>query len=95
MTVIEIFDKQAERAGALDWRKAAACSTADPEIFFPVSAVGPSREEIARAKAVCAACQVQRQCLQFAITTRQVDGVWGGTTAEERRLRVRDQRRRR
>jgi WhiB family redox-sensing transcriptional regulator len=77
-----------EQTGSLDWWRAAACRSADPEIFFPVSSVGPGREEVARAKEVCASCGVRRQCLQFAIATRQLHGVWGGTTEEERRLSV-------
>ncbi len=80
--------REAGGAGGLDWWRAAACRTADPEMFFPVSSSGPGREEVARAKEVCAACRVRRQCLQFAIATRQLHGVWGGTTEEERRLHV-------
>jgi WhiB family redox-sensing transcriptional regulator len=75
-----------ERAGRLDWWRSAACRTADPEMFFPVSTVGPGQDEVTRAKEVCAACLVRRQCLQFALATRQAHGVWGGTTEEERRL---------
>jgi len=55
-------------------------------MFFPVSSVGPGHDEVAAAKEVCAACLVRRQCLQFALATRQAHGVWGGTTEEERRL---------
>jgi WhiB family redox-sensing transcriptional regulator len=69
-----------------DWWDAAACRTVDPDLFFPVSAAGPGGDEIARAKAMCAGCQVRRQCLHFALTTRQLHGVWGGLTEEERRL---------
>jgi WhiB family redox-sensing transcriptional regulator len=79
---------QGERAGRRDWWDAAACKTADPDLFFPVSSLGPGRDEVARAKQVCAGCRVRRQCLQFALATRQTHGVWGGTTEEERRLRV-------
>ena len=75
-----------EQAAQLDWWRAAACRTADPDLFFPVSSAGPGREDVARAKAVCASCGVRRQCLQFALATRQAHGVWGGTTEEERRL---------
>jgi WhiB family transcriptional regulator, redox-sensing transcriptional regulator len=77
-----------EQTGRRDWWEAAACRTADPDLFFPVSSVGPGRDEVARAKEVCAGCRVRRQCLQFALSTRQAHGVWGGTTEEERRLRV-------
>ena len=40
---------------------------------------------MAEAKAVRARCLVRRQCLAFALRTRQVHGVWGGLTEEERR----------
>jgi WhiB family redox-sensing transcriptional regulator len=75
-----------EQPGQLDWWQWAACRAADPDLFFPVSAVGPGREEVARAKAVCASCAVRRHCLQYALATRQAHGVWGGTTEDERRL---------
>ena len=75
-----------------DWWESAACLEADPELFFPVAAHGPGRDEIARAKEVCAACRVRRQCLQFALATRQMHGVWGGTTEDERQLHVRRER---
>ena len=72
-----------------DWWRSAACQEADPELFFPVAPQGPGAGEIARAKAVCAGCQVRRECLQYALATRQLHGVWGGTTEDERRLHVR------
>jgi WhiB family transcriptional regulator, redox-sensing transcriptional regulator len=75
-----------------DWWRSAACREADPELFFPVAAHGPGAGEIARAKAVCAACRVRRQCLQYALATRQVHGVWGGTTEDERQLQGRRER---
>lgn len=83
----------AEPAAGLDWWRDAACQTVDPDLFFPVSSLGPGRDEVARAKAICASCPVRRQCLQFALATRQAHGVWGGLTEEERRLRVPGQQR--
>lgn len=44
--------------------------------------------QIDEAKAVCGRCAVRELCLSYALVTRQ-DGIWGGTTAEER-LRVRE-----
>ena len=70
-----------------DWRLLAACRHADPELFFPVSASGPSLDQVTQAKAICAGCPVRRQCLAFALDTRQDHGVWGGTSEEERRPR--------
>jgi len=68
------------------WRSTAACQFADPEIFFPVSSSGLALEQEAEAKEICARCQVQQECLAFALRTRQVHGVWGGMSEQERRL---------
>lgn len=67
-----------------NWRLLAACLSADPDLFFPVSSTGESLEQVAEAKEVCACCLVRRQCLAFALRTRQAHGIWGGWTAEER-----------
>jgi len=72
-----------------DWRQLAACRHADPELFFPVSASGPSQDQVTQAKAICAGCPVRQQCLGFALDTRQDHGVWGGMSEEERRPRAR------
>ena len=66
------------------WRLLAACQSTDPELFFPVSSTGRSLEQANEAKAVCARCLVRRQCLLFALRTRQAHGIWGGLTEEER-----------
>jgi WhiB family transcriptional regulator, redox-sensing transcriptional regulator len=68
-----------------DWRDHAACRDTDPALFFPVGATGPALEQIEAAKAVCRECTVQAECLEFAVTTHQDAGVWGGTSEEERR----------
>jgi WhiB family transcriptional regulator, redox-sensing transcriptional regulator len=62
----------------------AAGASADPELFFPISSSGPSLAQAANAKAVCAGCEVRRECLAFALRTHQVHGVWGGLTEQER-----------
>ena len=67
-----------------DWRSAAACRAADPDLFFPVSSSGKALDDVAQAKAICARCRVQRECLAFALATRQHNGVWGGLSEEER-----------
>ena len=67
-----------------DWRARGACLTADPELFFPLSSAGPSVEQLDQAKTVCAGCRVRAECLEFALATRQVHGVWGGTSEDER-----------
>ena len=77
------------------WRVRAACSTVDPDLFFPVGVTGPAVGQIAAAKAVCAGCVVRDECLDFAITTNQEYGIWGGTSEEERRVLRRQWRARR
>ena len=89
MVVTQLPAQRAALAERRDWWRSAACQEADPELFFPVASQGPGADEIARAKAVCAGCQVRRECLQYALATRQLYGVWGGTTEDERRRYVR------
>jgi WhiB family transcriptional regulator, redox-sensing transcriptional regulator len=68
------------------WWPRAACTSADPDLFFPISRSGPAVAQVHRAKAVCAACQVRADCLRYALATGPLHGVWGGMTEEERRL---------
>ena len=77
---------------AQNWRSAAACRSADPDLFFPISVTGPAARQIARAKMICAGCAVQQACLEFARANAQNYGIWGGTTADDRQ---RDRRRKR
>jgi WhiB family redox-sensing transcriptional regulator len=69
-----------------DWREESACRDTDPDLFFPVGTTGPAIEQIETAKAVCRTCDVQKACLEFALTTNQDSGIWGGTSEEERRV---------
>jgi WhiB family redox-sensing transcriptional regulator len=63
------------------WRDLAACRETLDVDFFP----SPEDEvAIGRAKAVCAVCPVVAACLEYALQTRQSDGVWGGQTPRER-----------
>jgi WhiB family redox-sensing transcriptional regulator len=54
------------------------------EIFFPVGAIGAALDQTERAKAVCAGCSVREQCLEWALSAGQTDGVWGGMSEDER-----------
>jgi WhiB family redox-sensing transcriptional regulator len=72
-----------------DWRDRAACRDADPELFFPVSSIGPGARQIAEAKAVCARCPVRDRCLDYALANGLDHGVFGGTTDDERRQLIR------
>src|SRR5829696_6899601 len=67
------------------WRRDAACRDTDPELFFPIGTTGPALAQIETAKAVCRDCPAQGPCLEFALSTNQDSGIWGGTSEDERR----------
>jgi WhiB family redox-sensing transcriptional regulator len=71
------------------WRTLARCRGVDPLIFHPQSEEDPAED----AKAICELCPVREACLEYAITAREKDGVWGGLTARERRRVIRQRRR--
>lgn len=62
------------------WMADANCRGMDPELFFPEPG-----ESLASARAVCRACDVQAECLAYAINTGEKQGVWGGTSGQERK----------
>ena len=64
------------------WMADAVCTQVDPELFFPGKA---ERVKAAAAKAVCAACPVVNDCLQWALDTNERYGILGGTTERDRR----------
>ena len=84
------------------WRKTAACRTMGPDLFFLRVSQDHTRDNgygreaegaIAAAKAVCATCLVSGACLDYAMSTHQEHGIWGGLTERER-YRLRRRRRR-
>jgi hypothetical protein len=71
----------AERDSDDSWRTLGVCRTvADPEVFFPA----PTAPADA-ALALCQTCEVQAACLAWALQVGNLHGVWGATTARERR----------
>ena len=71
-----------------DWRTLAACRGLDPDLFFPERGDSFTARN---AQAVCAACPVAEQCLEFAIEVGETEGIWGGLSG--RQLRQERQRR--
>lgn len=70
----------------LEWQDAANCKGANADLFFPER--GASTRT---AKGICRECTVRADCLEFAITTGEKFGIWGGMSERERR-RVRKER---
>jgi WhiB family redox-sensing transcriptional regulator len=66
-----------------EWQQFGACRGLDTDLFIlrPGGDSGP-------AKAVCAGCPVAGDCLAYALSEQDLQGIWAGTTARERnRLR--------
>ena len=51
--------------------------------FRPARVVVAERQAL-RAKNVCAGCPVRRECLDWAQSTNQMYGIWGGHDEDER-----------
>src|SRR3989442_1073106 len=70
------------------WQQQARCRGADASLFFSPTYL-EKREARAdrenRARAICAECIVRRDCLDFALSTREPHGIWGGLNEIERR----------
>ncbi len=64
----------------LSWQERALCAQTDPEAFFPEKG-GSTRE----AKKVCLSCEVQSECLEYALLHDERFGIWGGLSERERR----------
>ncbi|GHH94105.1 WhiB family transcriptional regulator [Streptomyces capillispiralis] len=73
----------------MDWSERANCREADPDLFFPIGDRGPTLVQIERAKAVCHDCPVLERCLDWALRSGPLEGIWGGTTEGERRALMR------
>jgi WhiB family redox-sensing transcriptional regulator len=72
------FPARVEAPG--DWAERGACID-HPELDWYRLDGGHAD---AKAKAICATCPVQTQCLQHACTAGEVFGIWGGRTPDER-----------
>ena len=69
-----------ERYSEPGWRARGRCLEHDPELFFP-----GTHEATDPALSVCTGCRVKGACLAAALDAADYDGVWGGTTPDERR----------
>lgn len=77
-----------QAALASGWQQHGSCRTQDAAVFFPPLQFEPKTEREAReakAKAICAACPVRVECLEWALETEEPYGVWGGHSELERK----------
>jgi WhiB family redox-sensing transcriptional regulator len=69
-----------------EWMNDAACAGENLDLFFPDDRRdGHNAKAVRAAKAICATCPVQTECLDYALTTGIKFGVWGGTSERDRR----------
>lgn len=71
-----------------EWQAEGLCRGNHSHLFFPPSTIERKDERERRemkAKAICSVCQVQGECLDYAVTIREPYGIWGGLTEIERR----------
>jgi len=78
------------------WQWLAACRGQDTTLFFPPGQ--PEQKEAKdvrerKAKAICAACPVRTECLEYAVRIREPYGIWGGLNELERRMLLRHRER--
>lgn len=71
---------------AWDWQLYGLCRGKDSAMFFhPEGERGKERRQrIAHAKAICQRCPVLEQCRHHALSAREMYGVWGGMSEDER-----------
>jgi len=90
--VLERRNRPKEVTGPMgqNWRSVGLCRGSDTLVFYP-----PSEDDslAVEAKMICGMCAVRQPCLEFALTTREKHGVWGGLTERERRRVLRQRRR--
>lgn len=71
------------------WREQSACLGADPEWWFPHNSEGTKKSSghtanTRKAKKICMECPVRIDCLEYAMSTGQYWGIWGGFDFDER-----------
>jgi WhiB family redox-sensing transcriptional regulator len=80
----------------MTWQYSAACRGEEAELFFAPNYFERKEEKEARearAKAVCARCEVRAECLDYALRTREPHGIWGGLNEVERKALLRERER--
>lgn len=68
------------------WVHQAACSPKTAEWFFPVSKA--ATRTVRAAQSICGGCPVINACGEYAVSTGQTEGMWGGLTEEQLRRLV-------
>ncbi|MDA8277799.1 MAG: WhiB family transcriptional regulator [Actinomycetota bacterium] len=70
---------------SVSWAAEAACRGSKGSLFY-----SDCETEERKAKAICSLCCVRIQCLEFALSSREPDGIWGGLNPRQRRRIIRE-----
>ena len=62
---------------SLNWQKDAACAKGE-NLYMRPYFFSSDAEEKNQAKNLCFTCPIRKECLRWALETKQIDGVWGG-----------------
>lgn len=62
------------------WTEQAVCASVDPELFYPEQG-GSTRKAIR----ICRTCPVASDCLAYAVSIGEREGIWGGVAPTGRR----------
>ena len=81
--------------GETPWRGDAECRRENAAVFFPPPhfEMKPEKDEREdKARALCRACPVQRECLEYSLSVQEPHGIWGGLNELERKRLLRKRR---
>ena len=68
-----------------EWHAKAACRGVGTDLFFPDTADGVAVKKVKQAREdYCNGCAVSGDCLEFAFTSFEMFGVWGGASRSDR-----------
>lgn len=66
------------------WMEFANCRTTDPDLFFPGETNKWNLRSVRAAFKICSKCPVSAECLTWAVETRDIHAILGGTTPDDR-----------
>lgn len=70
------------------WMIKAACRGPQRKYFYPSYAFERKADRLERerrAKEICRTCSVLKQCLEYALSNQEKEGIWGGLNEIERK----------
>ena len=59
----------------------AKCRGVDPDLFYPKRGDNYS---VSQARLICNKCNIEDECLQYALDNNEKFGIWGGTSPRQR-----------